>query len=411
MGDRNGGSPLHAQRALFNERGFVLFLGSRLCTGIATTLMRAAFAWHVYELSGSATMLGLIGVVQFIPAVTLTLLGGAVADAYDRRRILLGVQFVPMACGAVLCAATLGGWVGLPLLFALIAVMSTANAFQTPAGASLLPLLVPRELFARAVAVQSMTRLAAFMTGPIVMGVASKYGGIGTAYGVQALLLAGSITALALVRPRHQQTERRNVSWHSVAEGVRYVWQNKAVLGCMTLDLFAVVFGTAVMLLPIFAKDILGVGELGYGLLASSLEIGSVLSSLALVFMPTVHRPGRALLVAVGAFGVCTVLFGLSQSFVLSFLAHVLVGMADGVSVVMRGTIVQLSTPDALRGRVSAVNMVFIQASNQLGAARAGFLAQAIGAPLTVVVGGVISLAVVGVVRVAMPALGQYRTE
>ncbi len=411
MGDRTGEPRFQAQRELFSERTFLLFLLSRMGTGMANTLFRAALAWHVYELSGSATMLGLIGVVQFIPSLSFTLVGGAVADAYDRRRILLVVQTVPLACGAALCAASFGGWISLPVLFAAVAVISTAHAFQTPAGASLLPLLVPRELFARAVAVQSMTRLLAFTLGPLVMGVASRYGGIGAAYGAYALLFIGSIAALAFVHPRSEQADRRNVSWHSVAEGVRYVWQNKAVLGCMTLDLFAVVFGTAVMLLPIFAKDILQVGELGYGLLASSLEIGSVLSSVALVFLPTVHRPGRALLVAVGAFGICTILFGLSRSFLLSFVAHVLVGMADGVSVVMRGTIVQLTTPDQLRGRVSSVNMVFIQASNQLGAARAGFMAQALGAPLTVVIGGVISLAVTALVHTTIPALRGYQTE
>jgi hypothetical protein len=226
-----------------------------------------------------------------------------------------------------------------------------------------------------------------------------------------AMLVVAALALLARLRLPSRPPVANVLSLRGVFEGLRFVRGNQVVLGCMLLDMLAVVFGGAAALLPIYATDILGVGARGYGLLSASLDVGALLTSLVLVVVPPIRRAGRALLLAVGVYGVATILFGLSRSFPLSVLAYMAVGMADQVSVVMRSTAIQLSTPDALRGRVSGVNMIFIGASNQLGAAESGFVAALTSATFSVVSGGLASLAVLAAVALAMPRLRRYRTD
>ncbi|HVO23629.1 MAG TPA: MFS transporter [Candidatus Margulisiibacteriota bacterium] len=387
------------------------YLASRFCSGTAMTMMRAAILWHVFAISGSAFHLGLIGLVQFIPAILFNLVGGAVADAYDRRRIVMTAQVVPLTCGCVLALATQHGTASLPLLYGMIFCIAVAAAFDNPARASLLPTLVSREVFPRAVTYASTVQALAFVTGPAAGGVIIGSAGIAAAYTVYAALIVGSISSLALLRPRPLDNGRRMVSLQAVREGLAFVRRRQVVLGCMTLDMFAVIFGGATALLPIYANQILGVGAHGYGILSASLEAGALLSSLTLMMLPPIRRAGRALLVAVGVYGVATVVFGLSRWFPLSVGAYMLVGIADQVSVVMRSTAIQLSTPDELRGRVSSVNFIFIGASNQLGAAESGFVAALTSAPFSVVSGGVASLVVLAVVALTLPELRHYRTD
>jgi MFS family permease len=386
-----------------------LYLASRFASAAAATLLRAAVAWHVYALSQSAFHLGLIGLIQFLPVPTLMLVGGAVADTYERRRVMMAAQSVTLVCALGLGLATAAGLASLPLLYAAVALASVAWSFDAPARAALLPTLVPRATFPRAVTLASTTQALAFATGPALGGLVIAELGIAAAYATMALLVT---VALAFLAPlRLARPPAGTVSLRAIVEALRFVRRREVVLGCMLLDMLAVVFGGATALLPIYATEILSVGPRGYGLLSASLEAGALLASLALVVLPPIRRAGRALLLAVAVYGLATIVFGLSRSFPLSVLAYMVVGMADQVSVVMRGTAIQLSTPDALRGRVSGVNMIFIAASNQLGAAESGFLAALTSATFSVVFGGIASLAVVAVVALGMPRLRRYTTD
>ena len=408
-GSGASGPPPTGALAVLREPSLLYYVAGRLFSGVGNSLLRAAIAWHVYEISGSAFQLGLLGAVQFTAAAALSLLGGAVADRYERRRIAMVAQLVPLACSAALYSATATGVVTLPLIYGLVFTVAIAAAFENPAGMALLPQLVPREIFARAVTVSSTVTSLARMSGPVVMGFVAAAYGLATVYAVNVGLMLGSIAALAMIRLRTAEFERREVSWSSIVEGISFVRRQPVVLGSMTIDMFAVIFGGATALLPIYATDILQVDEFGYGLLSASLEMGAFAMSIVLLVVPTIERPGRVLLYAVAAFGLATIAFGFSRSFPLSIVTYMAVGMADQVSVVMRSTAIQLSTPDSLRGRVSSVNMIFIGASNQLGAVESGFVAALTNATFAVVSGGVACLVVLGVVARRIPELAEYR--
>lgn len=375
------------------------------------TMFRAAIAWHVFALSHSAFHLGLIGLVQFIPALTLTLVGGAVADTHERRTVIMLAQIVPLLTSAVLFALTRSGVVTLPIIYGLILLVATAAAFDSPSRAALLPTLVSREFFPRAVTIASTAQALAFVTGPAVGGLIIAEAGVAAVYATYGGLILGSLSMLACIHRRSHDGGQRAVSWPAIREGLAFVRRQPVILGCMTLDMFAVIFGGANALLPIYANDILHVGARGYGLLTSSLDLGALCTSLLLITLPPLRRAGRTLLIAVAAYGVATILFGLSRWFPLSVLAYIAVGVADQVSVVMRSTAIQLSTPDELRGRVSSVNFIFIGASNQLGAVESGFVAALTNAPFAVVSGGIGCLIVLAVVAVTLPQLRHYRID
>jgi len=395
--------------AALGEPDFRWFLASRFCSATAMTGLRAAIAWHVFALTGSPFQLGLLGAVQFLPALGLSLVGGAFADAHDRRRIAQFTQLVAVASAVLLAAASALGVANAPLLFAVVFVAALASAFENPARAALLPLVVSRARFVAAVPIHSTAQAFAFMTGPALAGVGIGAAGVAAAYaGAAALSLAG-IAGLARLRPRAPDDERRQVSLRAIREGVAYVRSQPVLLGCMTLDMFAVIFAGASALLPVYAEEILRVGPRGFGVLSASLEAGALVMSILLMLGRPVRSQGRALLISVAVFGLATIGFGLSRSFWLSVGIYALVGMADQVSVVMRSTIVQITTPDALRGRVSSINMIFIGASNQLGAMESGFVAALTSATFAVVSGGVACLAVAGVVAARVPALRRYR--
>ncbi len=387
------------------------YLASRFCAATAMTMLRAGVAWHVFDLTRSAFHLGLIGLVQFLPALGLMLVAGALADAHDRRRIMALAQVVALLAASVLWLTTARQTVTLGVLYTVILVVAGAGSFDGPARAALLPTLVPRDVFPRAVTIASTNQALAFASGPALCGLLIAAAGIAAVYAAYVLLLVGSLAMLSLVRPAAPDGPRGAPSVRAVVEGLTFVRRRPVVFGCMVLDMFAVIFGGATALLPIYAQDILQVGPRGYGLLSASLEIGAIGTSLVLMTRPPIRRTGLALLVAVGAYGLATIVFGLSRSFPLSVAAYMLVGAADQVSVVMRSTAIQLSTPDALRGRVSAVNLLFIGASNQLGAAESGFLAALTSAPFAVVSGGVGCLVVLAIVAVRNPALRAYRID
>jgi MFS family permease len=375
-------------------------------------MMRSAISWHVYSVSHSAFHLGLIGIVQFVPALLLTLVGGAVADSYDRRRIINGAQVVLLLAGAWLFTVTSRGAVSLPALYASVLLISSAGAFESPARVALLPGLVPRERFPRAVTISSTNQALAFASGPAIGGVIIANAGVVAAYGTFVVLIIVAFALILMLRPAARADgPRREVSLAAIQEGLRFVWTRPVVLGCMTLDMFAVIFGGATALLPIYAKDILKVGARGYGLLSASLEIGALTMALFLMIRRPIRRAGVTLLIAVVVYGTATMVFGLSRIFPLSVAAYMIAGMADQVSVVMRSTAIQLSTPDELRGRVSSVSMLFIGASNQLGAAESGFVAELTSPTFAVVSGGAGCLLVVALVALCLPQLRRYQVE
>lgn len=392
-------------------RAFWLYLASRFCTATGMMMLRAGIAWHVFALSHSAFHLGLIGLVQFLPIPVFMLLGGALADSYDRKKIMMAAQGVPLVCAAMLYLATRRDAATLPLLYTVVALVGVAWAFDSPSRSALLPTLVSRDAFPRAVTIASTNQALAFSTGPVLCGWLITAAGLAAVYATLGVLVAVSLGALVFLRTPNRDGPRAVVSLRAIREGLAFVRRNEVVLGCMALDMLAVIFGGAAALLPIYATDILQVGARGYGLLASSLEIGALLMAFVLTFLPPIRRAGRALLLAVAAYGVATIVFGLSRWFPLSVLAYMAVGMADQVSVVMRSTAIQLSTPDALRGRVSGVNMIFIGASNQLGAAESGFVAALTTATFSVVSGGLASLGVLGIVAAKLPRLRRYRID
>lgn len=376
------------------------------------TLVQAAIAWQVYQISGSPLQLGLVGLIQFVPALMgLSLLGGAFADSHDRRAIAALAHSAPLTTSACLLVATALGGAPLALIYGVVLVMAVASAFENPARQSLLISVVRRDTFQNAVTVNTTVQQFGFVSGPAVGGLVIAGWGVGAAYVAHMGLVVCSLAALLLLRPAAREGEARKVSIEAIKEGVRFVFGRQVLLGAMTLDMFAVIFGGAAALLPVYAKDILHVGALGYGLLAASLDIGAFAMSLVLVFLPPIQRTGRALLLAVAGFGLFTIVFGFSRSFPLSLLAYMMVGASDQISVVMRHTTVQLATPDELRGRVTSVSQLFIGASNQLGRVESGFVAAATSATFAVVTGGAGCLAVLAAVANWMPDLRRYRVS
>ena len=399
----------HDPFAALRQRDFAIYAVNRFLIGVSLMLVQASITWQVYEISGSKLQLGMVGLVQFIPAFFgLSLIGGAFADSHDRRRIVVAGQVVAITASITLMALSVYGDITLLAIYAVVIVIAVASAFENPARQALLPSVVSPEAFPNAITVSTTMQQLGFVTGPALAGFLIYFNGPGLAYGVNAAVIGCSIVTLLLLRPRPREGERRTVSFAAIKEGVQFVRHRQVLLGAMTLDMFAVIFGGATALLPVFAKDVLGVGVLGYGLLAASLDIGALSMALALMFLPPIQRTGRALLIAVAGFGVGTIVFGLSRSFPLSLAAYMFVGAADQISVVMRFTTVQMATPDELRGRVSSVNMLFIGASNQLGRVESGFVAAAMGATFAVVSGGVGCLAVLGAVAAKMPELRRY---
>ncbi|MBW2292597.1 MAG: MFS transporter [Deltaproteobacteria bacterium] len=406
-------------RQLLQNRDLRFFLFSSFCLAGSRRLLQAAFAWHIYDLTGSLFHLGVIGAVQFVPVVPFTLWGGAVADRFSRRRIIL------LSHAATLSGSLLLVWGAtrpdaLIILYLLALALALAGAFQTPASQALLPGLVSRTLFPSAVTLFSSVRNLAWVSGPVALGFVLDAWGIRAVYLLNVGLMLGATAGLLGVPSLPPAGDSRKVSlasiregldfvWSSIREGLDFVWSRPVILSSMLLDMFAVIFASATALLPVYANDILQVGSRGYGLLSASLEVGTLVTALVLLVRPPILQPGKALLIAVGFYGLATIVFGLSRSFPLSLAAYALAGAADQISMVTRSTILQLATPDALRGRVSSVNMIFIGASNQLGAAESGFLAALTNATFSVVAGGAACLAVLGVVTTRVPELRRYR--
>jgi len=379
-------------------------------SAIGLHMMNAAVHWELYIRTNSPMALGLVGLVQALPVILLALPGGHVADTYDRRRVLIAAQlgFAVCALGLAVVSRTHGP---LWLVYGLLIVAGCAKAFGSPARSSLFPLILPESLFENAVTWNSFVFHVAATFGPIAAGLLISY--FGGAWFVFLLTSLGTtIFALSLlrVRPKPNVRQTEPMSLKTLFAGAGFLKREKTVLAAITLDLFAVLFGGATTMLPIYAKDILMVGPVGYGALRAAPYVGAFVMAWVLAHRPPLQRAGRALLLSVAGFGALTIVFGLSTSFPLSLAVLLLAGALDNVSVVVRHVLVQLRTPNELRGRVSAVNTVFIDSSNELGGFESGLVAKLFSPVVSVVSGGIGTILVVAGIALAWPEIRRLGT-
>ena len=393
---------------LLAQRQFMRFWLARICGISAHQMLMLAISWHMYELTGSAWDLGLVGLFQFIPALVMALPAGHVIDRLHRGRIFATCMGVMALVAVVLGVATWRGQASRELIFAIAWVLGLTRAFQMPAQQAITPSLVPKALFQRAIALSSTGVEVAVICGPALGGFLYLSGAL-TVYSVCTVLF--SLSMLLTLWVRYEHVVRHNsLSWSSLFAGVAFVWERKVLLGAISLDLFAVLLGGATALLPIFARDILHVGPDGLGLLRAAPAAGALCMSIIITRWPVQRHVGYKLLAAVAVFGLASSVFGMSDSFVLSLAALAVTGAADNISVVTRLTLMQLETPDDMRGRVAAVNGVFIGASNELGEFESGLTAALWGPVMSVVAGGMGTVLIAASWLKLFPALAKRNT-
>jgi len=390
--------------SILRHRPFVLYWSARTCAALGYQMLGVAVAWQLYALTGSAFDLGLVGLMQFLPSAAFMLVAGQVADRYDRRRLLQLWQAVECLAAAALAVGSVSGWVSKEFILAAVFVFGVGRAFELPTQSTLLPNLVPASLFPRAVAASATTTQLATIAGPAVGGALYILGPTIPYTTCSALFLA-SVVLLAFIELERLVTTRTPVNFKAFFAGISFIRHNPIVLGVISLDLFAVLLGGTTALLPIFADEVFHTGSEGLGLLRAAPAIGALAITILLMRWPLTRRVGRIMFVSVACFGLATIVFALSTSFVLSMIALAVLGASDAVSVVIRMTLAQIETPDEMRGRVNAVNSLFAGTSNQLGDFRAGIMAAWLGAIPAVLVGGVGIFLVVLIWTRAFPAL------
>jgi MFS family permease len=402
--------PRHDPYAALRVLNFRWFVASLMAMTIATQIQAVVVAWQIYDLTHDPLSLGLIGLAEAVPFIGVALFAGHVADRVSRVRISL----IALA-GLFVCSVALLGFTITPgiittarvwPIYLVIFLSGIARSFLQPARSALGAELVPRELYPNAVTWRSSTWQFATVVGPAVGGLVYGFGSASAAYALDAFIMAISVLALAAMRHSPPQTAAWGESFlNSLTTGIRFVRRQPIVLGALSLDLFSVLFGGAVALLPVFAAEILHVGPQGLGILRAAPAVGAVTMSVLLAHLPPLRKAGRTLLYSVALFGLCMIGFGLSRNFLLSIALLGASGMADTVSVVNRSTLLQVLTPSHLLGRVSAVNAIFIGSSNEIGAFESGTAARLIGTVPAVVLGGMATLVVVAITAVKVPSL------
>jgi MFS family permease len=384
------------------------FLWTRLLGTFANQMLLVALAWQMYDLTASAWDLGLVGLVQFIPALVLTIPAGQLVDRVDRRLVLGFSLALQGVVALVLAWGTWGGWVQRDLILGLSVVLGIVRALQAPAQQAIVPSLVPREQLSRAMATSTAMMKMAVIGGPALGGFLYATGAE-VVYGICTAASFASLGFVASIR-RADPLPREPVTLKTLFAGFHFIWTHKIVLGAISLDLFAVLLGGATALLPIYAKDVLQTGPWGLGLLRSAPAIGALAMAAVMARAPLERHIGRRMFMSVAIYGVAILVFAVSTNFVLSMVALAVSGAADMVSIVVRQTLVQLETPEEMRGRVSAVNSTFIGASNQLGEFRAGATAEYLGAVGSVILGGAGTLAIVALWVRLFPPLARVDT-
>ncbi len=391
-------------RSAFRHRAFALFWCARVCSMLAIQMQVVAVGWQVYAMTGNPLDLGLVGLFQFLPTLALVLVAGHVVDNNDRKTVLFGALSVEMTAVAALFLLTMAGALSPHAIFAVVALIGLAKSFEGPANQAILSATVPLEDLPNAVAWQSSGVQVAQISGPALGGLL-YIAGPAAVYGVSTAMLVLSVLLIAACRPRPVTMTKRAMSLTSMLAGAAFIRSRPEILGAISLDLFAVLLGGATALLPIYARDVLFVGPWGLGLLRSAPALGALAMAMVITRWGVRRHAGRWMLIAVAGFGVATIAFGLSADPVLSFIALLAVGATDQVSMFVRQTLIQLSTPDEMRGRVGAVTSLFIGASNQLGEFESGSVAAMIGAVPAVVLGGVGAVGLAGLWAAMFPAL------
>ena len=402
-----------SKASAFQSRDFRLYQTARLFVILGAEAQSVAVAWQVYQITHSALSLGYTGLALFLPGLFFMLPAGHVADRYDKRSIILGCYTLQAVCTIVLLAISLRPITSILPIYGVLFLIGTGRCFSGPAASAMLPSLVPKEDFVNAVTWGATVYQTANATGPMVGGLLftagiaalGRWQGAPIVYLFTLAMMCGFLALVAAIRVRPVTDKKRGFELSTVLAGLKYVAQTRLLLGSISLDLFAVLLGGAVALMPIFAHDVLHAGPKGLGLLRAMPSLGALAVSLTLILRPIRRRAGKTMLVCVGIFGAATVLFGLSRHLWVSMIALLLVGASDMVSVVIRSSVLQLATPEEMRGRVSAVNWLFIGASNEFGEFESGLTAHWWGAVPAVVFGGVASLAVTVMAAVAFPAL------
>ena len=393
-------------RAAFRYAGFRYFQVARFLVVSAMEMQSVAVGWQVYEITRRPLDLGLVGLAQFLPGILLFLIAGHTADQLRRNRIVAVCYAGFAACSALLLWFTLHGITSVRPIYIVVVGIGIVRAFNGPAGQSLMPQLVEPEDFPNAAAWGSSIFNTATILGPVLGGVIYAWKDSPVpVYAIAVVAFVGACVSAVFIKTLGQQRPRGTASVRTVLAGFEYLWHNQIVLGAISLDLFAVLLGGAVALLPVYAREILKVGPWGLGILRSAPGVGAVVMALLLAYRPLRKKAGAIMLWCVAGFGAATVVFGLSRSVPLSLVALLLVGGTDMVSVIVRSTLVQLNTPDEMRGRVSAVNMLFIGASNEFGQFESGITAQWLGTVPAVVWGGVGTLVVVALWAAFFPKL------
>ena len=393
-------------RAAFQYPSFVLFQTARFCIVLATEMQSVAVGWQVYEITKRPLDLGLVGLAQFLPGILLFLVSGHVADRYDRRKLIV-ICYVGFAwCCGLLLLTSVRDVRSVAYIFAVLVLLGVVRSFTGPVSRALLPQLVPEEHFPSAVAWASTIFQGAAILGPALGGlIYAFFRGPSAVYVLAVLMAVAAIICTLQIKTQAKPRAREPINFTTVSAGLRYIWREKLILGSISLDLFAVFLGGAVALLPIYAREILLTGPWGLGLLRTAPGIGAAAMALFLAHRPIRRKVGLIMLWCVAGFGFFTILFGLSHSLILSLIALVFVGATDMVSVIVRGVLIQVATPDEMRGRVNAVDMVFIGASNEFGEFESGLTAQWFGTVPAVVIGGIGTLVVTAIWAWRFPEL------
>jgi MFS family permease len=398
--------------AALRHRDFRLLWLGQIVSVTGSQMQFVAINWHVYVLTKSAFALGLVGLFRGVPIIICSLAGGVVADAIDRKRLMLVTQTVMLATAALLTAGTIAGFESVWPIYVLSSIASAATAFDTPARQALMPTLVPIEDFPNAVSLAVIVFNVATIAGPAIAGFLLAESGPAIIYGINAVSFLAVIAALVAMRASGQPDlpagRKDALSLGALKEGLRFVWHTPIIVQTMTLDFVATFFASGTLLLPIFAQERLHVGARGYGFLAAAPAIGSVFTALVMARLGTLRRQGRLVVASVAVFGVATAGFGVSTVYWVSLLMLAITGAADTVSTVLRQTIRQLVTPNHLRGRMTSINMMFFMGGPQLGELEAGVLAGFIGAPLSVVIGGLGSLIAAAIAAVKSKSLMKF---
>src|SRR5690349_1226175 len=399
----------HDPYTSLRHRDFRLLLTGRFLTSFAMEMLTFAISWELWLRTHSAYALGMVGLVQGIPVILLSLPAGHVADQYNRKRIVLITELFLGLCVLGL------GWLSyirgpLALIYALLLGIGIARAFHDPASSTLLPQTVPPHLFPNAATWNTSTWQFASITGPALAGILiGFFNSVTFIYIFDALAAITFCILLTMIKGRQLALAEKSATWKSLAEGFRFMRDTKVILAAITLDMFAVLFGGAVALLPIYATDVLKVGAQGLGILRAAPSIGALIMAFLLAHLPPMKTAGRNLLLAVTGFGLATIVFGLSTSFILSVAMLGILGAMDNISVVIRGTLLLTQTPDAMRGRISSVNSIFIGVSNELGSFESGLAASLFGPIIAVVAGGIGTILVVMIVARVWPEMGRLK--